>query len=321
MNSKKITNIKNNRIDFRNAFFDQIYEISKKNKKIVFLTADISAYSLPKFKKKFPKKFYNVGIAEQGMINIASGMAMNEKKVFIFSMIPFLTMRCYEHIKINICSHNLPVVMVGLGSGLSYDTVGHSAQAIFDIGVMRMLPELSIYNPSDSISAGEICHVVSKLKNPSYVRLDKSQQPQIYSKTTTFKENFKLISNNAKNCIITTGVMVHKALKIKDLLAKFKISVTILDLYKIKPINEKKFIKTISKFKEIAILDENTFSGGISSLISEILIKANINKKFNFFTLKNSQDVGNYGSREWLHKRNGLDNDTLVKKIKKIFKK
>ena len=95
--------MKNNKIDFRNAFFDEMYAISKKNNKIVFLTADISAYSLPKFKKDFPEKFYNVGIAEQGMVNIATGLAMNKKKVFIFSMIPFLTMRCFEHIKINIC--------------------------------------------------------------------------------------------------------------------------------------------------------------------------------------------------------------------------
>ena len=95
------------------------------------------------------------------MINIATGLAMNNK-AFIFSTIPFLTMRCYEHIKINVCGHNLPIVLVGLGSGLSYDTAGHSAQAIIDIGLRRMLPELEIYNPSDSISTKKICEIVSK---------------------------------------------------------------------------------------------------------------------------------------------------------------
>ena len=125
-----------NKIDFRNAFFDEMFSVAKKEKILVFLTGDISAHSLPKFEKKFPSRFYNLGVAEQNMITVSTGLAMNKKKVFVFSMIPFLTMRCYEHIKIDICSHNLPVVLIGIGSGLSYDTDGHSAQAIFDIGII-----------------------------------------------------------------------------------------------------------------------------------------------------------------------------------------
>ena len=84
------------KIDFRNAFYDEMYNISLKNKKLIFLTGDISAHSLPKFQKKFPDRFYNLGITEQSMVTIASGLAMNNKKVFMFSMIPFLTMRCYK---------------------------------------------------------------------------------------------------------------------------------------------------------------------------------------------------------------------------------
>ena len=108
------------KIDFRNAFFDKMNKIASKNKKLIFLTADISAHSLIHFQKKFPSRFYNLGITEQSMVSIASGLAMNNKKVFMFSMIPFITMRCFEHIKVDICSHNLPVTLIGLGAGLSY---------------------------------------------------------------------------------------------------------------------------------------------------------------------------------------------------------
>ena len=313
--------MKNNKIDFRNAFFDEMYKISKKNKKIVFLTADISAYSLPKFRKDFPDKFYNVGIAEQGMINIATGLAMNNKKVFIFSMIPFLTMRCYEHIKINVCSHNLPIVLVGLGSGLSYDTAGHSAQAIIDIGVMRMLPELEIYNPSDSISTKKICEIVSKSEKPSYVRLDKSQQSILYSDKTSFDSNFNIINRKSKNCIITTGIMTHKSIELSNLLRRKHLQLDIIDLIKLKPINEKKLINCLKNYKNIFVIDENTFSGGISSILSEIFAKNNFTKQINFYCLKNTQDVGFYGNRDWLHKRNRLDIESLIKEITKKLNK
>ncbi len=311
--------MKNNKIDFRNSFFDEMYKISKINNKIVFLTADISAYSLPKFRKDFPKRFYNVGIAEQGMINIATGLAMNKKKVFIFSMIPFLTMRCYEHIKINICSHNLPVVLVGLGSGLSYDTAGHSAQATIDIGIMRMLPELEIYNPSDSISTKKICKLVSKSKKPVYVRLDKSQQSVLYSKNDNFESSFKIFKDRSKSCIISTGVMTHKCIEIKEHLKNQNIDLDILDLIRLKPIEEKKLLSTLKNYEHIFVIDENTFSGGISSILSEIFVKNNFHKKIYFFCLKNTQDVGNYGSREWLRKRSEIDNSSIIQKIKNII--
>jgi transketolase len=313
--------MKNKKIDFRNSFFDEMYKISKKNNKIVFLTADISAYSLPKFRKDFPNKFYNVGIAEQGMINIATGLAMNNKKVFIFSMIPFLTMRCYEHIKINLCSHNLPVVLVGLGSGLSYDTAGHSAQAIIDIGIMRMLPELEIFNPSDPISTKKICEIVSKSKKPTYVRLDKSQQKILYSEKEEFNSDFKLIKQKSKNCIITTGIMTHKSIEITNFLNLKNLNMDIIDLIKLKPINEKKLINSLKKYRNIFVLDENTFSGGIGSILSEIFIKNNFQKKINFYCLNNTQDVGFYGNREWLHARNRLDTKYLTNIILKKLKK
>ena len=303
-----------NKIDFRNAFFDEMYNIASKNKKLIFLTGDLSAHSLPKFQKKFPDRFYNLGITEQSMVTIASGLAMNDKKVFMFSMIPFLTMRCYEHIKIDICSHKLPVTLIGLGTGLAFDSDGHSAQATFDIGVMRMLPELSIFNPSDAISAAKMCKILSKNKEPSYIRLDKIQQKIIYNKNENFNSNFKLIGRNNEICLVSTGVMVHKCIQLAQMLKEKNIFSSVLDLYKLKPINEKEILNTLKKFKKIIIIDENTFSGGISSIISEIFVKNNFSKPTQFFCLKNEQNL-KYGSRDWLHKENGIDLNYICKKI------
>lgn len=306
--------------DYRNAFFDEMFEQAKKNKNLIFLTGDISAHSLPKFQKKYPTRFYNLGIAEQNMITVATGLAMNKKKVFAFSMIPFLTMRCFEHIKIDICSHNLPVVLIGIGSGLSYDTDGHSAQAIFDIGVMRMLPEMEIYNPSDAISTKNVCKIISRSKKPAYIRLDKSQQFPLYNEKETFNSDFKVFKNRGKDCIISTGIMTHTSLKVRNELNRLNLKIDIIDLIKIKPLKENILINLLKKYNNIFVIDENTFSGGISSILSEMFTKNNFKKKINFYCLKNTQDVGFYGNREWLQKRNGLDTNFLFKMIKKKIK-
>ena len=223
-------------------------------------------------------------------------------------------MRCYEHIKIDICSHNLPVALIGLGSGFSYDTDGHSAQATFDIGVMRMLPELTIFNPSDAISTKKICQILSKNKNPSYIRLDKSKQKIIYNRNEKFNSNFKLIGKKKDLCLISTGVMVHKCITLLKMLEKKRIFSSVLDLYKLKPINESKLINTLKKFKKIVIVDENTFAGCISSIISEILVKNNFVKPIRFFCIKNEQCF-NYGSREWLHKKYSLNVEYIYNEL------
>lgn len=306
--------------DFRNAFFDEMFEQAKKNKDLIFLTGDISAHSLPKFQKKYPSRFYNLGVAEQNMITVATGLAMNKKKAFVFSMIPFLTMRCFEHIKIDICSHDLPVVLVGIGSGLSYDTDGHSAQAIFDIGIMRMLPEMEIYNPSDPISTKNICKIISKSKKPAYIRLDKSQQFPLYKEKETFNSDFKVFKSRSKTCIISTGIMTHKSLEIKNELKKSNLNIDVIDLIKIKPLKENILLNLIKKYTNIFVIDENTFSGGISSILSEIFTKNNFKKQINFYCLQNTQDVGFYGNRDWLQKRNKLDIKSLIKNIVKKLK-
>ena len=180
-----------------------------------------------------------------------------------------------------------------------------------------MLPELEIYNPSDSISTKKICEIVSKSKKPSYIRLDKSQQSILYSDKINFDSNFKIISRNSKNCIITTGIMTHKSIELSNILGRKNLNLDIVDLIKLKPINEKKLINCLKKYKNIFVIDENTFSGGISSILSEIFTKNNFKKQINFYCLKNTQDVGFYGNRDWLHKRNKLDIKSLITEITK----
>ena len=166
--------------DMRDAFFDEIYLSSMDNKNIVVITNDMDIFSLRELKTQRPNQFINVGVAEQNMINIASGLASMGMKVIIYGIAPFVVYRCYEQIKFNICSMNLPVTIVGIGSGLSFAFDGPTHHAIQDISVMSALPEMQILNPSDSASAKYCSDLVLNSESPFYVRMDKGIHPKIH---------------------------------------------------------------------------------------------------------------------------------------------
>jgi len=152
-------------IDIRDAFFDEIYKCAAKDKNVIFIAADMDAFSLRKYKKDLPDQYINIGVAEQNMIAVAAGLALCGKKVFLYAIIPFITFRCLEHIKVNICSMNLPVAIIGVGSGLSFGFDGPTHHAVQDIAVMRVLPEIEILNPSDSASSALCARRAYECKN------------------------------------------------------------------------------------------------------------------------------------------------------------
>ena len=131
-------------IDIRDAFFDSFYELGAADESVVFLSSDMDAFSLRKFKNDFPERFVNVGVAEQNMVNVAAGLAIAGKKVFCYGIGAFVTMRCYEQIKVNLCSNNLNVNIIGAGAGFSFGHDGPTHHGLQDVALMRVLPEMSI---------------------------------------------------------------------------------------------------------------------------------------------------------------------------------
>ena len=200
--------------DIRDAFFDRLYDIAGEDKNVIFLTADMGAFSLVKFKKDLPKQFINVGVAEQNMVSIAAGLTLTGKKVFIYTIIPFATLRCYEQIKIDICAMNLGVTIVGIGAGLSYGSDGPTHHGTSDIAVMRTLPEITILNPSDSVAAEKCAEIAYKSNAPVYIRLDRGKLPLIYEQNKSdFSDGISEVKEGDDLTIISSGVMVQQAVK------------------------------------------------------------------------------------------------------------
>ena len=300
------------KVDYRNAFFDELVKIAIADKNVIFLTADTDADSLSKFKKKYPDRFINTGVAEQETINLAAGLALSGKKVFVYSLLPFITMRCFEQIKVNICSLKLPITIIGLGTGLSFSYYGPAGHGIIDIGLMRMLPEIKILNPSDPVSASKFAKIAYDSKTPVYIRLHKGQDYPIYSHKSSFTKGFEEIASGKNLCIVSTGNILKNIIIFKKKLIKDIPKIGIIDLYQINPINDKKLIKLISKYKKIITIEENIYNGGIGSLIANLILDNNLNLNLKRIALKNEQCF-KYGSIDWLHKHYSIDQKSLTK--------
>ncbi len=298
--------------DIRDAIFDEIYKLAEEDEDVIVLTADADSFGLRKFKKNFPERFINVGVAEQNMITVAAGMALSNKKVFVCAIAPFVTLRCLEQIKVTICSMNLPVFIIGMGIGLSFDFDGPTHHSICDIGVMSNLPEISIYNPIDQLSGEYVVRESYIKKNPSYIRLDKGIFSSLYYSEEDLYNGCKLIKSfkDKKNMVISTGICSQYA----NLMER---KASLIDIFRIKPFPRSKILKYISGYKNIITYEEHVKNSGIGSMMANIIVEEKLNINLYKISLPEVQ-IFKYGSRKYLHHMFGIDRESLECHIQTI---
>ncbi|MDD4894054.1 MAG: transketolase C-terminal domain-containing protein [Candidatus Omnitrophica bacterium] len=309
-------------LGMRDAFSEVLYNIAKKDKRVMLVTSDTGAICHDKFRESLPHQYLNVGIAEQNMVGVAAGLALAGKLAYVYALIPFATMRCYEQIRVDLCCMGLTVTVVGVGAGYDYSTLGPTHHGTEDITLMRALPGMSIFSPSDSIMVEAIARLSYKLPGPKYIRLDRTGTPLIYR---GIKENFTkgaaVLKRGADLCIIATGRMVYNALKVSDELAKHSVKATVVDLYRIEPLNEELILNAINKFDFIVTMEEHFLRGGIGTLINELLVKNGKRCLVKNFGIPDKFCRQYDGKREYLQALMGLDvksvSDTLIRMIKK----
>ena len=210
------------------AMFGQfMLDIAKTNKDLMVLSADLGRSSgLDRFKKQYPEKYLSVGISEQNLIGVASGLAKEGFKVFVTSFAPFLSMRASEQIRMNLGYMKLPVNLVALGSGVSMGYLGNSHFGLEDIGIMRSIPGLNISSPADCSELRNILYDYAfESRGPSYIRLTGIPgYPAVYKEKYTYKFNEPVILNSGKDLLIlSTGSMVSQSLvACEDLSKKYK---------------------------------------------------------------------------------------------------
>ncbi len=310
----------------RDVFIEQIFRHMHKDKSIFFLCADFGSPKLDKLRVKFKERFVNVGIAEQNLINIATGLALEGFTVYAYAIAPFLTMRAYEQIRVNLSLQaqlkGINVNLIGVGAGLSYDVSGPTHHCLEDISVIRTLPNIVVFSPSDWVLAEKFLDYSVNIKTPKYLRFDSKPLPEIYSGTKGLKIKdglYELIKGKDVG-LVSTGYMTHTALKAADILNRKNIKAGVIDVFLLKPFNEKLFLKTAGKYNIIITLEEGFINkGGLDSLILNALVKSEKMPKFRSMGFADSH-VFDIGSREYLHKINRIDALSIVKNARQILR-
>jgi len=304
----------------RDAFIETIYERMRKNHSIFFLSADMGAPALDKLRRDFKDRFINVGIAEQNLVNIATGLALENYIVYAYAIAPFITMRAYEQIRQNLSISSqikpLNVNLIGLGAGLSYGLSGPSHHCLEDISIMRLMPNFTVFSPSDWKLAKDFVDYSIKVKMPKYLRFDGKPLPLIYGgiNDLVLEKGFYELLKGKKVCLVSTGFMTHRALKV----AKRLQNVGVIDMFLLKPVDEKSLFEALKKYECIITIEEAFInSGGLDSLISKILRDHQLNVKLKNLGF-NDKHIFEVGDRDYLHKLNGLDEESIIKIIKNL---
>ena len=255
----------------RTAFINQLIEESKTNDKIFLLVGDLGFSVVEPFAELFPERYLNVGIAEQNMVGIAAGLAMEGFCVYIYSIGNFPTLRCMEQIRYDICYHNLNVKIVAVGGGYAYGALGASHHATEELGMLRTIPNLSVCAPGDPVETNAIVAFAAKNKGPCYIRIGKAGEPIVhknYSKMDLMLGDIIELKRVGEIAVFSTGTMLKYVV---DFIEKNNIISSIYSFPFIKPLNENTLVKFLLPFKKIITIEEHQFNGGFGSAILEVI--------------------------------------------------
>ncbi len=265
--------MKEEKIATRQSYGEILKELGKENKNIVVLDADLStATKTINFAKEFPDRFFDIGIAEADMIGTAAGMATCGKIPYASTFAVFAAGRAYDQIRSSVCYPNLNVKICATHAGVTVGEDGATHQMIEDLALMRTMPNMKVFCPSDDVQTKWLIKEISKIEGPCYVRLCRLSTPVIYDENQQFELGKMVqIGEGTDGTIFATGVTVSEALKAQDDLKEKGINVRVIDVHTIKPLDKEMIIKCAKETKKLISVEDHNILGGLGSAISEVL--------------------------------------------------
>ena len=238
----------------------------------MLLSGDIGNRLFDNLKAKCPGRFFNCGVAEANMIGMAAGMAMSGLRPVCYTITPFITYRCMEQIRIDVCYHHQPVVIVGTGAGLSYASLGSTHHSCEEMGMLRLLPGLAVVAPADEVEVRGALKAALNSPHPTYIRIGKKGEPLIHKSEPDFQIGKAITLRDGEEvCLLSTGTMLSVAMATAELLAKENVSAQVVSFHTIKPLDEATLAAAFAKFKLVATLEEHSVLGGLGGAVAEWL--------------------------------------------------
>lgn len=305
----------------RNSFLNELFELAKKDERIVLIVGDLGFGVVTPFMEQLPRQFLNAGVAEQNMTGMAAGMALSGKIAFTYSIANFPTMRCLEHIRNDVCYHNANVKIVTVGGGFAYGAMGATHHAIEDLAVMRALPGMMVVAPGDPIEARAATRAITEYAGPCYLRLGKAGEPVVHQTEIRFELGKAIQMREGRDAtLICTGGILQTAVRTAQRLAEEGIQTRLLSMHTLKPLDTEAVLAAARETRAILTLEEHSILGGLGSAVAEVLAEADIPRvPFRRIGVPAAFSP-HIGSQEFMRERHGLTPETIAKSIEDILK-
>jgi transketolase len=261
----------------RQTCLNMVYDLAKRDKRVLFIGSDLSPGLLDEMKQEMPERWYMEGITEANVIGMAAGFAMEGYIPYVNTIATFITRRCYEQVAVDLCLHELPVRLIGNGGGLVYAPLGPTHLAIEDIAIMRALPNMTVTAVCDAKEMVRLMNATLEWPNPIYIRLAKGGDPVVSRDENGFAIGKAIAMRRARSrrsiALLATGVMTTNCLAAADLLTKEGHDVSVVHFHTVKPLDEETVLEFSRDAELVATVEEGTMIGGFGSAVTDVLVE------------------------------------------------
>lgn len=271
----------------RNSFVNTVLDACKERDDIFILSGDAGLGVFDQFKEDRPDRFLNMGVAEQNTIGFAAGLSMAGYKVLVYNIIPFLLYRCYEQVRNDICYQKLPVVLIGIGSGVTYAPMGMTHYSVEDIGISQTLPNLTTISPIDPIEAKLAATYALKANEPVFVRLAKRGEPNIHSDDCFDLKKPRMLADGAHCAIVFHGSVGTEVLEAKNILNKLGVNPKIISVPVVQPFDSSSLFSLLTNVEHVFTVEEHFINCGLGSILARELSKSSPGFRLHMLGLDN----------------------------------
>jgi transketolase len=296
----------------RDVFIRRLTQLAEQDSRIMLLTGDLGFSVLDDFARRFPKQFLNVGVAEQNMTGIATGLALDGRVVFTYSIANFSTLRCLEQIRNDAAYHGANVKVVSIGGGFSYGALGMSHHATEDLAILRSMPEVTVVSPCDDWETEQAVDALIQTPGTAYLRLDKSTCGRTERAGETFQLGSPRILTSGKDlAIFSTGGITRAALDVSERLSTKGVSCSVISVHTLSPAKSEEFAEIARNHRAVVVLEEHVVNGGLAGLVAETMMEQGVgDRPFLRFGLRGGF-ASKVGSQDFLRGEYGLSADAV----------
>jgi transketolase len=300
----------------RNTFAAEITEMARSDERVVLLSGDIGNRLFDAYKEDSGDRFFNCGVAEQNMMTMAAGLALRGMRPFVYTITPFVTTRCLEQIRVDVCYHEAPVTIVGTGSGFSYGALGPTHHSLEDVGILRLLPGMTVICPGDPTEVRLAARAALAHDGPVYLRIGKKGEPVVHRDIPEFRIGKGIEMRSGDDLyLVSTGTMLPVVVDASEQLGARGLSVGVISMHTVKPLDTDLLGTVFEKVRLVATIEEHSMIGGLGGAVAEWYVDEGISDRRLLRFGTRDEFLREPGEQGYARAQMGLAADELVDRI------